>query len=114
MTTLEMLLYNQDLVKHKKKTTQLTTKYKLTSITVRTRPSFQAGLVSVHVTGVVSKKLITWPTKLVAAESIVVFIAGDPDLVVKLCGMAIVGQPLPLSIRVDHARMVSFLYEWST
>lgn len=76
---------------------------KLTCIALRTRPTFQACLVSVRIAGVVSEELVTWPTELVAAEAVVVFIAGDPDLVVKLGDGAVVGQPLPLSIWVDHA-----------
>lgn len=80
-------------------------------IALRTRPTFQAGLVSVRITGVVSKELVTWPTELVASEAVVVFIAGDPDLVVKLGDGTVVGQPLPLSIRVDHARVVRLLDE---
>lgn len=84
------------------------------SIAVRTRPSFQAGLVAILVTGVMSKELVTWPAELVAAKAVVVFIAGDPDLVLKLSDGAVVGPSLPLSIWVDHARVVRFLNELST
>lgn len=92
----------------------LNTVYLLTCIAVRTRPSFQAGLVAILVTGVMSKELVTWPAELVAAKAIVVFITGDPDLVLKLGDGAVVGQLLPLSIWVDHARVVRFLNELST
>lgn len=88
--------------------------YFLTCIAVRTRPSFQAGLVAILVTGVMSKELVTWPAELVAAKAVVVFITGDPDLVLKLGDGAVVGQLLPLSIWVDHARVVRFLDELST
>lgn len=61
-----------------------------------------------------SKELVTWPAELVAPEAVVVFKAGHPDLVLKLGDGAIMGEPLPLSIWVDHARVVRFLDELST
>lgn len=57
---------------------------------VRARPSFQAGLVAILVTGVMSKKLVTWPAELVAAETVVVFLTGYPDLILELGHRAIV------------------------
>lgn len=90
------------------------TVYLLTRIALRTRPAFQAGLVAILVTGVMSKELVTWPAELVASKAIVVFIAGYPDLVLKLGDRAVMGQPLPLSIWVDHARVGRFLDELST
>lgn len=90
------------------------TVYLLTRIALRTCPAFQAGLVAILVTGVMSKELVTWPAELVASKAVVVFIAGYPDLVLKLGDRAVMGQPLPLSIWVDHARVGCFLDELST
>lgn len=60
-------------------------------IAVRTCPAFQAGLVAILVTGVMSKELVTWPAELVASKAVVVFVAGYPDLVLKLGDRAVMG-----------------------
>lgn len=60
-----------------------------------------------------SKELVTWPTKLVAAKSIVVLITADSDLVLKLGHRAVVSQLLPMWAGVYHAGMGSFLYHSS-
>lgn len=65
--------------------------YLHTCIAVRTCPAFQAGLVAILVTGVMSKELVTWPAELVASKAVVVFVAGYPDLVLKLGDRAVMG-----------------------
>lgn len=45
------------------------------------------------------------PAVLVAAEAVVVLFARDPDLVVELGHVAVVGQLLPWMVGVDHARV---------
>lgn len=57
------------------------------------------------------EELVSGPTKLVAAETVVVLVAADPDLVFKLGYGAVVRQLLPLRAGVDHARMRGFFYQ---
>lgn len=54
------------------------------------------------------KELIPGPAKLVAAEAVVVLVAGHPDLVLKLGHRAVVRQLLPVRAGVDHARVRGF------
>lgn len=83
----------------------------LTCVAVRSRPAFQAGFVSIVVTRIMPEELVSGPTKLVAAETVVVLVAADPDLVFKLGYGAVVRQLLPLRAGVDHARMRGFFYQ---
>lgn len=83
----------------------------LTCVAFRSRPAFQTGLVSIVVACVMPEELIPGPTELVAAEAIVVLIAADPDLVLKLGHGAVVSQLLPMRAGVDHAGMRGFLYQ---
>lgn len=57
------------------------------------------------------KELIPGPTELVAAEAVVVLIAGDPDLVLELGDVAVAAQLLPVWAGVDHARVRGLLYQ---
>ena len=75
----------------------------LTSVAFWARPALQAGLVAVVVTGVVAEELVARPAELVAAETVIVLVAGDPDLVLELGHGPVVLQALPLPVRVDHA-----------
>lgn len=50
-----------------------------------------------------AEELVPRPTELVAAEAIVVLVAADPDLVLKLSHQPVVSQLLPLRAGVDHA-----------
>lgn len=79
-------------------------------VALRPGPSFQARLVAIVVAGVMSKELVSGPAELVAAETVVVLITADPDLVIKLGYGAVVGQLLPMGAGVDHAGMRGFLY----
>ena len=81
----------------------------LTCVAVRSRPAFQTGLVSIVVTRVMPKELVSGPTELVAAEAVVVLVAADPDLVLELSHRAVVCQLLPMRAGVDHAGMRGFL-----
>lgn len=83
----------------------------LTCVAVGSRPALQAGLVSVEVTRVMPEELVPGSTELVAAEAIVVLVAGDPDLVLELGDPAVAAQLLPLRAGVDHARVRGFLYQ---
>lgn len=73
-------------------------------------PTIQAGLVAIVVTGVVPKELIPGAAELVAAKAIIVFITGDPNLVLKLGYGAVVRQLQPVGAGVDHAGMRCLLY----
>lgn len=81
----------------------------LTCVAVRPRPALQAGLVSVVVARVMPKELVPGPAELVAAEAVVVLVAGDPDLVLELGDVAVAAQLLPVRAGVDHARVRGFL-----
>lgn len=79
-------------------------------VAVRSGPALQTGLVSIVVTCVMPEELIPGPTKLVAAEAVVVLVTADPDLVLELGHGAVVGQLLPMRAGVDHAGVRGFLY----
>lgn len=55
------------------------------------------------VAGVVSEELVARAAELVAAEAVVVVVAGDPDLILELGHGTVVLQALPLTVRIDHA-----------
>ncbi len=57
------------------------------------------------------EEFVPGPTKLVAAEAVVVLVTADPDLVLKLGHGAVVSQLLPMRAGVDHAGMRGFLYQ---
>lgn len=76
-------------------------------------PTLQARLVAVVITGVVTEKIIPGSTKLITAEAEVMFITGDPNLVLELSHGAVVFQNLPLTVWVDHARLHCFLDDLS-
>lgn len=80
-------------------------------VAVRSRPAFQAGLVSIVVARIMPKELVSGPAELVAAEAVVVLVAADPDLVLELSDRAVVSQLLPVWTWVDHPRMRGFLYQ---
>lgn len=80
-------------------------------VAVRSGPAFQTGLVSVVVACVMPEELIPGPTKLVAAEAVVVFITADSYLVFELGHGAVVSQLLPIRAGVDHAGVRGFLYQ---
>ena len=81
----------------------------LTSAAFWSRPPFEAGLVAVVVAVVVAKKVVARTAELVAAETVVVLVAADPDLVLELAHRPVVLQALPLAAGVDHARLNSLL-----
>lgn len=58
---------------------------------------------------VVAKKVIARTAELVAAETVVMLIAVDPDLVLELAHRPVVLQALPLAAGVDHARLNGLL-----
>lgn len=72
-------------------------------------PAFQAGLVAVLVTGVVSEEVISRSTELVAAKAVVMFCTGHTDLVLKVGNPCTVFQSLPLAAGIDHAGVGSLL-----
>ena len=74
-----------------------------TFVAVPSRPPLLAGLVAVVVADEVAEKVVTGPAVLVAPETVVVLVAGDPDLVLELGHVAVVGQLLPRVVGVDHA-----------
>lgn len=80
-----------------------------TSVTVWPGPAFQARLVAIVVTVIVSKELVSWSAELVATKTVVVLVTADPDLVVELGYGAVVAQLLPMGAGVDHAGMWGFL-----
>lgn len=82
----------------------------LTCVAVRSGPAFQTRLVSVVVAGVMAEELVPGPAKLVATKAVVVLVADDPDLVLKLRHRSVMRQLLPLWAGVDHSRMGGFLY----
>lgn len=80
-----------------------------TFVALWSHPAFQAGLVAILVTGVVSEEVISGPTELVAAEAVVMFCTGHSDLVLKVGYSCTVFQGLPLAAGIDHARVGSLL-----
>lgn len=72
-------------------------------------PAFQAGLVAILVTGVVSEEVISGSAELVAAEAVVMLCTGHTDLVLKVRNSRVVFQGLPLPAGIDHARVGSLL-----
>lgn len=83
------------------------------SVAIWAGPTFQAGLVAVVITVIVTEKVIPGSTELIAPEAEVVFIAGHPNLVLELSHRAVVFQNLPLMVWVDHAGLNGFLYDLS-
>lgn len=77
----------------------------LTSAALRASPALQARLVAVVVTVIVTEEVVSWPAEFVAAEAVIVIVAGDADLILKLGHGTVVFQRLPLSARVDHPRL---------
>lgn len=58
---------------------------------------------------VVAEEVVPWAAELVAAEAVVVLVAAEADLEVKLSHGAIVLQALPLAAGVDHPRVDGLL-----
>lgn len=77
----------------------------LTGAAFGASPALQTRLVAVVVAVIVAKEVVSRPAEFVAAEAIVVIVAGDTDLILELRHAAIVFQRLPLSARVDHTRL---------
>lgn len=71
-------------------------------------PAFQTSFVAILITGVVSKEVVPWPAKLVAAKAIIMLITRDSNLVLKMSNTRILLQGLPLPAGVDHSRVRSF------
>lgn len=62
----------------------------LTSAALGASPAVQTRLVAVVVTVIVSKEIVSRPAEFVAAEVVVVIVAGDADLVLELGHAAVV------------------------
>lgn len=65
------------------------------------------------ITDVVTEKVIPGSTKLITAEAEVMFITGDPNLVLELSHGAVVLQNLPLTVWVDHTGLHCLLDDLS-
>jgi hypothetical protein len=76
-----------------------------TFVTLGTHPAFHASFVAILVTGIVSKEVVSGPTKLIAAKAIVVVITGHTDLILKVGNPCVLLQCLPLPAGVYHARV---------
>ena len=61
------------------------------------------------VTLIVTEEIISRPAELVAPKPVVVLIAAEADLKVKLSHRAVVLKPLPLLAGTDHPRVEGFL-----
>lgn len=80
-------------------------------VTFRSHPAFHAGFVAVLIAGIMSKEVISWSTKFVAAKTIIMLITDDSDLIFKMGHASILLQRLPLTIWVDHTRVEGFVYD---
>lgn len=84
------------------------------SVALWTGPALHAGLVSVVVAVVVAEEVVSGPAELVAADSVVVLVAAHANLVRELSDGAVMPQNLPVTVRVNHARLNRLLNQLTT
>lgn len=73
------------------------------SVALGAHPAFHACLVAILVTGIVAEEVISGPAEFVAAEAIVVVVAGHTDLVLKVGHPRVLLERLPLPAGIYHA-----------
>lgn len=77
------------------------------SVTLGAHPAFHARFVAILVAGIMPEEVVSGSAELIAAEAVVIVIAGDADLILKVGHPRVLLQGLPLPAGVDHARMRS-------
>lgn len=75
------------------------------SVTFGAHPAFHASFVAILVAGIMSKEVVSGSAELIAAEAVVIVIAGHADLILKVGNPSVLLQGLPLPAGVDHARV---------